>query len=74
MLYPVAPMEATMLGMGKVVLALAFLISAPIIAVAQTSDGPSSNSPPATQSQPEIGRATRLNSSHLAVSRMPSSA
>jgi hypothetical protein len=45
-------MEATMLGSGKVLLSLAFLISAPIIAVAQTSETPSGNSPPAAQSQP----------------------
>ncbi len=41
-----------MLGSGKVLLSLAFLISAPVIAVAQTSESPSSNSPPAAQSQP----------------------
>jgi hypothetical protein len=43
-------MEATMLSIGKIVLALAFLISAPIIAVAQTSEP--GNSPPAVLSQP----------------------
>ena len=52
MLHAVAPMEATMLGIGKILLSLAFLISAPIIAVAQTSETPSGNSPPAAQSQP----------------------
>ena len=50
MLHAVAPMEAMMLGIGKVLLALAFLISAPIIAVAQTSEP--GNSPPAAQSEP----------------------
>ena len=50
MLHAVAPMEATMLSIGRVVLALAFLISAPMIAVAQTSEP--GNSPPAVQSQP----------------------
>jgi Protein of unknown function (DUF3300) len=50
MLYAVAPMEATMLSIGKIVLALMFLISAPIIAVAQTSEP--GKSPPAVQSQP----------------------
>jgi hypothetical protein len=50
MLHAVAPMEATMLSIGKVLLASALLISAPIIAVAQTSEP--SNSPPTVQSQP----------------------
>ncbi|HET7123826.1 MAG TPA: DUF3300 domain-containing protein [Bradyrhizobium sp.] len=39
-----------MLSIGKIVLALAFLISAPIIAVAQTSEP--GNSPPAVRAQP----------------------
>ena len=50
MLHAVAPMEATMLSIGKVLLASALLISAPIIAVAQTSEP--GNSPPTVQSQP----------------------
>jgi hypothetical protein len=50
MLHAVAPMEATMLRIGKVLLASALLISAPIIAVAQTSEP--GNSPPSAQSQP----------------------
>jgi hypothetical protein len=50
MLHAVAPMEATMLSVGKIVLALAFLVSAPVIAVAQTSEP--GNSPPAVPSQP----------------------
>jgi hypothetical protein len=45
-------MEATMLVSGKILLSLAFLISAPIIAAAQTSETPSGNNPPAAQSQP----------------------
>src|SRR6266850_1236344 len=49
-LHVVAPMEATMLSIVKVLLALTFLISAPIIAVAQASEP--GNSPPAAQSQP----------------------
>jgi uncharacterized membrane protein YgcG len=52
MLDAVAPMEATMLGTGKILLTLAFLISVPIMAVAQTTETPSGNSPPAAQSQP----------------------
>ena len=50
MLHAVAPMEATMLSIGKVLLALTFLISAPTIAEAQTSEP--GNSPPSAQSQP----------------------
>jgi Protein of unknown function (DUF3300) len=50
MLHAVAPMEATMLSIGKVLLASALLISAPIIAVAQTSEP--GNSPPTVQPQP----------------------
>ena len=50
MLHAVARMEATMLSIGKVLLASALLISAPIIAVAQTSEP--GNSPPAVPSQP----------------------
>ena len=50
MLHAVARMEATMLSIGKVLLASALLISAPIIAVAQTSEP--GNSPPTVQSQP----------------------
>jgi hypothetical protein len=50
MLHAVAPMEAAMLSIGKVLVALTFLISAPIIVVAQTSEP--GNSPPAAQSQP----------------------
>ena len=50
MLHAVTPMEATMLSIGKVLLALTFVISAPIIAVAQTSEP--GNSPPAAPSQP----------------------
>jgi hypothetical protein len=41
-----------MLGTGKILLTLAFLISAPIMALAQTTETPSGNSPPAAQSQP----------------------
>jgi hypothetical protein len=52
MVEAVAPMEATMLVSGKILLSLAFLISAPIIAAAQTSETPSGNNPPAAQSQP----------------------
>jgi len=52
MLHAVAPMEATMVSIGKVLLALTFLISAPIIAVAQTSEP--GNSPPSAQSRPAI--------------------
>src|SRR5881394_4110515 len=52
MLHAVTPMEATMLSIGKVLLALTFVISAPIIAVAQTSEP--GNSPPSAQSRPAI--------------------
>src|SRR6266404_8869553 len=52
MLQPVAPKEATMLGSGRTLLSLAFLVLAPITAAAQTSQTPSGDSPPAAQSQP----------------------
>jgi Protein of unknown function (DUF3300) len=51
MLQALAPMEATM-GGGKILLSLAFLVLAPTLVVAQTTEPPSDNSPPAAQSQP----------------------
>jgi hypothetical protein len=44
-------MEATM-GGGKMLLSLAFLVLAPTFVVAQTTEPPSGDSPPAAQSQP----------------------
>jgi uncharacterized membrane protein YgcG len=51
MLQALAPMEA-MMGGGKILLSLAFLVLAPTLVVAQTTEPPSGNSPPAAQSQP----------------------
>jgi hypothetical protein len=52
MLQAVVAKEATMLGGGRTLLSLAFLVLAPALAVAQTSETPSGNSTPAAQSQP----------------------
>ena len=52
MLQAVTPKEATMLGSGKALLSLAFLVLAPALAAAQTSETPSGNSPPVAQSPP----------------------